>query len=45
MRERHRQRVEGELPRHPLAHGPAHDLARKEIEDDDKVQPAFQRPE
>src|SRR5262245_42200975 len=43
--QRHGQRLERELPCDLRAHGPAHDRARAEIEDDGQVQPPFVGPE
>src|SRR5437016_1496144 len=45
MGQGHRQRLDGELPRDPVAQRPADDPAREEVEDDDEVQPALARPE
>src|SRR3989449_3302634 len=43
--EGHRQRLDGELPRDPIAQRTADDPAREEVQDDDQVQPALTRPE
>src|SRR2546422_1327049 len=41
----HRQRLDGELPRDPVAQCPANNAAREQVQDDHEVQPALARPE
>src|SRR5215468_1391205 len=43
--ERHGERVEGELAGDPRTRRPTNDASREEVEDDDEVEPALERPE